>query len=77
VTWRANDRVVGTWTFTNGEPTERRLQIPRSVLEDSQDLRLAIHVESPMSPMELGIANDPRHLGIVFSDLKLIGEGTR
>ena len=74
VTWRANDQVVGTWTFTNSALTERRVQIPRAVLGRSQDLRLAIYVESPQSPRDLGIADDPRHLGLVFGDLKIIGQ---
>ncbi len=76
-TLTVNNQPLATWTFTNAELTEQHVRIPREVLTDSGDLRLAVHIASPVSPQDLGLSVDPRHLGLAFRDLTLIAQPSR
>ncbi len=73
-TLTVNDQALATWTFTSADVTERHVQIPRELLAGSAELRLSVRVASPVSPQDVGISADPRHLGLAFRELKLIAQ---
>jgi putative nucleotidyltransferase-like protein len=67
----ANDRYVETWSYRLDEaaPASRRLVLSRESLEPDV-LELAFVFREPCRPMELGLSNDPRRLGLFVSELR-------
>jgi len=67
-----NDRYVETWSYRLDEeaPASRRLVLSRESLERDDVLELGFVFREPCRPMELGLSEDPRRLGLFVSELR-------
>ena len=67
-----NGSPVGAWAFTVGESgrTERDAIIPAALFDGAQ-ARVTLHIDSPSSPLALGLSGDGRLLGLMAHTLTL------
>lgn len=66
-----NGHPIGEWHFADGERARRKLVIPKEALDESGMLVLRFEIARPVTPASLGMGNDFRALGLLFSTLKL------
>jgi len=68
----ANDRLVGTWAYRLDQeaPASRRVVLPADCLTRGDVLEIAFVLRDPCRPMELGISEDPRKLGLFVRELR-------
>ncbi|HEY7267969.1 MAG TPA: nucleotidyltransferase family protein [Solirubrobacterales bacterium] len=68
----ANDRPVGVWGYRLDQeaPASRRLVLPQDSLARSDVLEIAFVLRDPCRPMELGLSEDPRRLGLFVRELR-------
>jgi hypothetical protein len=67
----ANDRHVDTWSYRlGGETPSGRLLVPAESLDSTDVLELGFVFRRPCRPMELGLSDDPRRLGLFVSELR-------
>lgn len=67
-----DDRYVETWAYRLGEeaPPARRVHLPRGSLEPSDVVEIGFVFREPCRPMELGLSDDPRRLGLFVKELR-------
>jgi glycosyltransferase involved in cell wall biosynthesis len=75
VTVVANGTAVALWRFNVVQPTQisrswREAVVPANLVRENQ-LRVALRIEHPASPAQLGIALDSRSLGIMLHKLSM------
>jgi len=67
-----NGTAVGTLRFRQGEAVaERTLAVPHALLAEPGPLRIALELSDTRPPKGLGIAPDPRPLGLSLRSLSL------
>ncbi|TMJ01372.1 MAG: hypothetical protein E6G97_15925 [Alphaproteobacteria bacterium] len=67
-----NGEVVGHWTFKPGEASQpRHAIIPADVVARQTPLRIDFLIGDPTAPLDLGLSEDSRRLGIGIVDLTL------
>jgi len=67
----ANDDYLDTWAYRLGEEMPPgRVVLPRGALSDGDVLELGFVFREPCRPMELGLSEDPRRLGLFVSELR-------
>jgi hypothetical protein len=68
----ANDRCVDTWAYRIEEqaPASRRLVLPEESLGHGEVLEIGFVFRDPCRPMELGLSEDPRKLGLFVRELR-------
>jgi hypothetical protein len=68
----ANDLYVDTWAYRLEEaaPPGRRVVLPRESLERSDVLEIGFVFREPCRPMELGLSEDHRKLGLFVSEVR-------
>ena len=72
-TIHANRVKVGTWTYEHGEAIkEQSVRIPANLLRPDGMLVLELRTALSPSPAELGISDDPRRLGLLVRDWRLL-----
>ena len=69
----ANDRCVDTWEYRLGEanPPSRRFVLPEDSISGSDVLEIAFVFRDPCRPMEIGVSEDPRRLGLFVRELRV------
>jgi hypothetical protein len=67
-----NDRCVETWGYRLDQeaPASRRLVLPEDSLAHRDVLELGFVFREPCRPMELGLSDDPRRLGLFVTELR-------
>ena len=66
-----NDRYLDTWTYRIDQAAAPgRVLIPRRSIENGEVLELGFVFRDPCRPMELGLSDDPRRLGLFVSELR-------
>ena len=70
----ANDRFVEEWAYRLEEetPASRRFLLPRDSLSQGEVLEIAFVLRDPCRPMELGLSEDPRRLGLFVRELRFV-----
>jgi hypothetical protein len=68
----ANDRCVDTWAYRldEGAPASRRFVLPEDSLAQRDVLEIGFVLRDPCRPMELGLSEDPRKLGLFVRELR-------
>jgi hypothetical protein len=68
----ANDRYVDTWAYRleDAVPPGRRVVLPEEWLERGDVLEMGFVFREPCRPMELGLSDDPRRLGLFVTELR-------
>jgi Uncharacterised nucleotidyltransferase len=68
----ANDRRIDTWGYRLDQeaPASRRLIVPEHSLAHRDVLELGFVFRDPCRPMELGLSDDPRRLGLFVRELR-------
>jgi hypothetical protein len=68
----ANDRYIETWTYRLEEatPPGRRVVLPKEALEGGDVLEIGFVFREPCRPMELGLSDDPRRLGLFVREVR-------
>ena len=69
VTVLAGDRVLSVWTFDAGGWTTRDVQVPSDLT--GAPLHLAFRESATPTPHDLGVSEDPRHLGIAIRSMTM------
>lgn len=69
-TVRVNNQEVARWKVS-GPDIEKRVDVPRQLLA-SHLLRIEFLDADPKSPADVGVSADPRELGVMIDDLKVI-----
>ena len=70
VTVLVGDRVLTTWTFVTGDWTTRDVLVPADL--SGMPLHFDIRESETRSPHDLGVSEDPRHLGIAVRDIRVL-----
>ena len=70
VTVLSNDRVLATWILATGDWTTRDVVVPPDLT--GTQLHLDLHEDEARSPRDLGLSEDPRHLGIAVRSIKVL-----
>ncbi len=71
VTVTVNGSGAGVWDFAReGAVVEREGEAPAMSLGPAVT-RIVFHIDSPRSPLEMGVSKDPRKLGMLLVDLSL------
>ena len=66
-----NDRYVDTWTYRLEEAAPPgRVLLPKESLERRDVLEIGFVFRDPCRPMELGLSDDPRRLGLFVRELR-------
>lgn len=65
-----NNQKVGEWVFTEFGTQERNIDIPNNLIDNSM-LYITFELPDAVSPLELGVSEDPRKLGIAFRSISL------
>lgn len=67
-----NDKFIVDWIFELGKPSPKtEFIIPKSLLKKSGKTFFSFKIKNPVSPWELGLAEDRRNLGIGFISLQI------
>jgi glucose/sorbosone dehydrogenase len=66
-----NGRALARWKFENGEPQRPRCAVIPGELAAQQELRIALQIQHPMSPVKLGLSTDDRMLGVAALDMTI------
>ncbi len=70
VTVLVGDRVLATWTFEVGDWSTRDVLVPPDLT--GLPLHLDFRESETRSPRDLGLSQDPRHLGIALRSMKIL-----
>jgi hypothetical protein len=66
-----NDLYADTWSYRlDQESSPARIVLPREAIEDGEVLELGFVFRDPCRPMELGLSDDPRRLGLFVRELR-------
>jgi Uncharacterised nucleotidyltransferase len=67
----ANDRYVDTWSYRIDEAAAPgRVLLPSGSIDNGEVLELGFVFRDPCRPMELGLSDDPRRLGLFVRELR-------
>ncbi len=67
-----NGQPVGEWVFLNSGDVQREVTIPRAlVLSQGKTLEVELRFSQTISPSEVGTADDPRQLALLFKNVQL------
>jgi hypothetical protein len=66
-----NDVPLGSVTFTNGDPIQATFAIPSGALQRRGTAEIRILPSDTRSPLELGVAQDPRQLAVGLRSFRL------
>ena len=73
----ANDFPVAEWSLDNIMESTRKTTIPHFALGTSGNLVIRFEIEHPVSPQSIGLADDPRQLGMRLVSMKLSEAGNQ
>jgi hypothetical protein len=73
-----NDERVATQVFRDAEPVHPlRVRLPLALLDENGRATLELRVHEPARPLDVGMSEDPRRLGVYLRSLTVAAPGAR
>jgi hypothetical protein len=68
---RANDRPIGHFVLGSESDLPGHIRLPREAVEARNRLVVVVTIRNPVRPSDVGISNDNRALGVLFTSARL------